>query len=270
MIQEVFDTIENYFKESDSLYMIEISHANNDLRDLITNSQVEFLSKSYYTEKTEDSLFSGVKEFFGKIIAALQKYVRELEIRFDEWIRDKEIRVLIRKAKKQIEEDREAGAKTVELPDIWNMSKRYKEINKELYGYAKKFAETKYRRISDLESDISKFEALVNKYNSELVGYEEKKVKMPVSKAIDFINSEIEGRSTLLDDLNEDISKLKNLEKECENIKIRLYAQEGNIIPEHMSIMRRVTTSISNFTKKIRKKIKTSIIRIMQAVIIIF
>ena len=265
-----FENEMDYFRESDTSFLINTTSADTRMRSIITGAMTEFLSNSYITEKTEDDLFKGLRSFIAKIISTLQKFVRDIEIAVEEWVRDKEIRISIRSVKKSLAEGKKDGAKYVEMIDVWKLGRRYKEMNNDIWEHTKKLTRKKYRKVSELQRDTEEAEKLIAKYTDEIDEIRNETIKVPINKALEFVESEIEGRSTILDDLSTEITKFKNLEKECENIKINIYLGEGSeIVASHAGMIRRLTLKISGFTQKIRKSLKQSVIKTMQAIIIL-
>ena len=87
-------------------------------------------------------------------------------------------------------------------------------------------------------------------YKQKLEEASKKTVVVPISRMINFIESEINGRSKVLNTLNEAIALLQQMSKDCELIEKRRDILGPDILTKHVGFIRRIAYNITGFFKK--------------------
>ena len=181
----------------------------------------------------------------------------------DRKVRSAEFETRLRKLHKELKEGQKGGIKDVEVHDVWTMTNKYLRCVDELKRYAKKFAEMKYKRTSQIDDDISQFNTIMERYKNELEEASKKTIEVPLKDMLDFVEDEISGRSNVMSTLNDAITILQQMDKDCELIEKRKDILGPDIIPKHIGFIRRIAYSISGFFKKWAVKIISTVVFIV-------
>lgn len=218
-----------------------------------------------YTEKKKETETFGIriKKFFANLVAAFQNFIATIQVEVDRKVRSSEFKNNLRKLHAELKEGQKGGIQTVEVHDVWNLKDKYLECVSELKGYAKKFCEMKYKRTDEIDKDISQFNSIMNDYKKELEEVSKKTVVVPITKMINFVEDEVSGRSKVMDSLNDAITILQQMNKDCELLEKRKDILGPDIIPKHVGFLKRIATGICGFFKYWAVKIITTIVFIV-------
>lgn len=256
----------NFLMEACEIFDNKVALAQADFMDALAMYTESCLDEDQmFSEKKQesDSFYVRTKKFFANLIAAFQNFIATVQVEVDKKVRSAEFDKKLHKLHTELKEGQKGGIKTVEVHDVWSMKDKYLECVDELKQYAKKFAEMKYKRTSDIDDDTIKFNNIMKKYKDELEETSKKMIVVPISKMIDFVEDEVSGRSRVMKTLNEAITLLQQMSKDCELIEKRLDILGPDIIPKHVGFLRKIATSISGFFRQWAIKIITTIVFIV-------
>ena len=232
---------------------------------LTTFTESCFDEEQIFTEKKKEkeSLMIRTKKFFANLIAAFQNFKATIQVELDRKVRASEFENKLRKLHKELKEGQKNGIKYVEVHDIWTMRDKYLSCVDELKKYARKFAEMKYTKTGQIDDDISSFNTIMERYKKDLEDASKKMITVPLTKMLDFVEDEVSGRSKVMDTLNDAITILQQMDKDCELIEKRKDILGPDIIPKHVGFLRKIAYSISGFFKRWAVKIITTIVFIV-------
>lgn len=251
MIDESLELNYSTFTESlDSSYDGMMSDANNKLSS-ISNAYYEFsLIEHFVSERVQNHLFESIKIFFKKLIISLKEFQRDLTLKIEYTIREKQLKKKLNDMYEDIKKDPGGANSMIEITDFWNYKSLYLELNRKLHVYAKKFTKMKYTKTYQIEDDLEKFEKIITDYGNQLEIASKKTVIMPKIKVLDFIEDEIRGKSEVLKTLNDSMREFQEMAKDANDLEKRLYIFGAEVIPKHVSFIQRMANAISSFVRK--------------------
>ena len=208
-------------------------------------------------EKKQEKEFFAIrlKNFFAEIIAAFQHFIDTIQVEIDRKVRKAEFEMKLRALYKELRDRKANGVTTVKVHDIWTMRDEYLNCTKELKKIAKKFSNVDYKHINQIDEDMEKFNQTMEQYKKTLEDASEKMVEVPVEKMITFIEDEVSGKGKVITSLNEAVTMLQQMQKDCDLLEKKKAIYGPDLIPRHVGCLRKVTLSITKFFKKWSVKI---------------
>lgn len=251
MISNEFEIEYSTFMESlNSSYDGMMSDINNKLSSA-SNTYYEFsLIEHFVSEKVQNHLFENIKLFFKKLMLSLKEFQRDLTLKIEYTIREKQLKKKLDDMYQSIKNDPGGATAMIEITDFWNYKNLYLELNKKLSVYAKKFTKMKYTKTYQIEDDIEAFEKIITDYGNQLEIASKKTITMPKIKVLDFIEDEIRGKSEVLKTINDNMREFQEMAKDANDLERRLYIFGADVIPKHVSFIQRIANAISSFVRK--------------------
>lgn len=252
--------MEKIFFECDLAFEDSMQYTNSCLDAAIFTYTEDLLTNHYVTEAVKESLWTKLKQFFTKIILSFKNFGKELQIKIEHTINEKQIQKKLHDMHTQLKEHQSAGDRNVEMYDYWKIKSVFNEYHDELIKYAKKFSKVKYTKTWQIEDDLDEFNKLLEKCNSELEILFSKKIKVNIKKALNFVEDEIRGKSEILTTINDVSREFKEIEQLADNLKIRMNILGADVIPKHVGFIQRMVNSIGAFIRKWTIKIIMGIV----------
>ena len=140
--------------------------------------------------------------------------------------------------------------KDVKMVDYWEVRKIFNKYYKEMTDYAKKFSKVKYTKTWQIEDDLDAFNKLMDKCNNELEEVTSKKITVSISKALDFVEDELRGKSEILSSLNDSIRDFAEIEQIANELRTKMNVLGADVIPKHVGFIQKMVNSISGFIRK--------------------
>ena len=225
-------------------------HIDNALESAILEYTEFVLEEHYITESTNTNLWTKVKQFFTKLILSMKNFIADLDIQIQTKIKEKELKNTLLSLKEEIKNKQESGEKNVSMIDYWKYKNLYLSLNRELYGYAKKFAKVKYTKVYQIEDDMNEFNDIIKEYSEKMQEVSTIKIKVPIKKALTFVESELQGRSDVLKTLNDSIGEFREIEQIAENMRTKMALLGNDVIPKHVGMIEKMVNAISSFIRK--------------------
>lgn len=251
MVDESLELNYSTFTESlDSSYDGMMSDIDNKLSSVV-NAYYEFsLIEHFVSERVHNHLFENIKLFFKKLMISFKEFQRDLTLKIEYTIREKQLKKKLDDMYQSIKHDPGGANTMIEITDFWNYKKLYLELNRKLSVYAKKFTKMKYTKTYQIEDDLEMFEKIVTDYGNQLEVASKKTVKMPKIKVLDFIEDEIRGKSEVLKTLNDSMREFQEMAKDANDLERRLYIFGAEVIPKHVGFIQRIANAVSSFVRK--------------------
>ena len=241
--------MENIFFECNTSFEGSMQHINYCLESAIICYTEELLTNHYVTEAVKETLWDRVKQFFTKLILSFRNFMKELETKIEYTIREKQIKHKLTSIRSELKEKKDSGIRNTEIVDYWSMKKIFKKNYDTVIAYAKKFSKVKYTKTWQIEDDLNDFNKLMEKINKELEDASNKKVKMSINKALDFVEDEIRGKSEILKTINDSIREFSEIEQLAENLKTKMNILGADVIPKHVGFIQKIVNTISAFIR---------------------
>lgn len=228
----------------------ELAIADSNFMEALTEYAESFDKNHYVTENEKDSIITTIKKFYANIIATIKNFISSIQVEVSKKTRERATDSKLHKMYDNLKKAKENGANKVKVVDVWTLEREYIKATDELKKLALKFSKMKYDRISDLDRDIAKFNSLYDKYDKELDELSKQTIVVDIDKMIDFVSDEISNRSKIFDTINDSITLMEQMEKDSELIAQREDILGPDVIPKHLSFLRKMGTKIAAFMKK--------------------
>lgn len=228
------------------------------LMEAITSSLEESGNSLIITEKSKESLGQKTKKYFTDIIVALKKLTDSLVVRIDELVRSTTYKAKLLKYREELKQKRSLSL--VKVNDVWSLADCYIDMTNELVRYARRMSKNEYRTVAQVDHDIDDFNKIYNTYQDKLEKIYEKKIVINSKAMLDFVDEELSGRGSVIKTLNNSITLLQQMEKECDRLILKADVMGSDIIQKRVGLLKRVGNSISAATKKWSVKIISSMV----------
>lgn len=242
--------MEELFFENSSSFDDSMQYTNVCLESAIFTYSENLLTNHYVTEAVKTSLWTNLKQFFSKLILAMKDFIKELEIKIEYIINEKQIRDKLKSIHQLLKSKQISGETTIEVIDYWEMKSVFNKYYKDLTKYAKKFSKVKYTKTWQIEDDLAMFDKLFNDCNKELEKISEKKIRVSISKALDFVEDELRGKSELLKSLNDSLRDFAEIEQSADQLRTKMNILGTDVIPRHVGFIQRMVNAVSKFLRK--------------------
>jgi DNA repair ATPase RecN len=242
----VFETSESIYSSRLDSYILEYTEAYN--------------KKHYITESEHKSLLVKIKEFFTNIITSLKTFHTSIITKLRSFARENTIEIKLRSLRKELNEKKDNGQKYIKTIDLVKYEKTYIKMVDSLWEYAQKFEKVDYRTVDQIDRDLAKFNSLYEKYNTELDEIAKKEYTMKITDAINFVSKEIDGRSKVIETINQSINKVKEMKTSAENLELKRNTLGSDVIPKHVFFLKRMCNSITAFIRKAVSKFITVVV----------
>ena len=247
--------MDNIFEEEMKLFESATDRADKQLTQYIIECYEAYSIKSYITEKEHKSLYAHLKEFFSKIITALINFKNAIRNKLKVFASENTLEIRLRNARKELMVKKSQGEKYVESIDYKKYESTYLKMTDDLWKEAKKFAKIKYKNVSQIDRDLDVFNNKMKKYETQLDHIENKKVKVNIDDAINFLSKEIGQNSQVMKTIEDSEQRVKELEQAAMLLEEQRNILGSDIIPKHVSLIKRVTGSITSFIRRKVSKI---------------
>ena len=254
--------MDELFFEYESAYDGAMSYPNSCLESAIFTYTEDLLTNHYVTEAVKESLWTKLKQFFTKIILSIKNFNKQLQINIEHTLVEKQIRNKLDSLHKELKDKQEAGIRNIEIVDYERMEDIFFKYYREMVSYAKKFSKVKYTKTWQIEDDLKDFNDLYQKYTKELEAASQKKIKMSVKKALDFVEDEIRGKTELLKTINDSAREFAEIQNIAEGLETKMNILGAEVIPKHVGFIQKMVNSISAFVRKWTVKIIMGIVLI--------
>lgn len=246
----------------DDLLLVENANSrfNNDLADAIVSYTESLSDHGYITESEQKTLWVKVKEWFSDLIASFKTFQNNIKIKLRVSVTDAGLEVKLRMQKKKLESEKASGMKKIQTIDLIKYKDTYLKMTKQLWSYAKKFERVRYKTVEQVDSDLEDFNILLNQFEEKLKKIEEKKIKVPIDTAITFVENEISGTSDVMQTINDSITMLEDMKSQAEILTNKRNILGVDVIPRHISLIKRVANSITSFVRRHAAKFISTVV----------
>lgn len=242
--------MENIFFECESSFEGAMYNTNLSLESAIFTYSENLLTNHYVTEAVKDSLWTKLKQFFTRIVLSIKNFIKEVKMKIEYLVNENKIRYKLDNLRKELKEKQSEGIRKIQLVDYESMERVYNKYYNELSSYAKRFSKVKYTKTWQIEDDLKDFDNLIEKFNNELNELSQKKVEWAITKALDFVEDEIRGKTEVLNSINNFTRDIAEIEQLAENLKTRMNILGADVIPKHVGFIQKMINAISGFVRK--------------------
>ncbi len=245
----------NIFEEEMLLFEAATNRADRQLSQCIVECYEAFNNKSYITEKEHKSLYAHLKEFFSKIVTALVNFKNAIKNKLKVFASENTLEIRLRNARRDLLSKKSQGEKYIDSIDYKRYESTYLKMIDDLWKEAKKFAKIKYKNVDQIDRDLDIFDTKIKKYEAQLDQIENKKIKINIDDAIEFLSREIGQNSQVMKTIEDSEQRVKELEQAALLLEEQRNILGSDIIPKHVSLIKRVTGSITSFIRRKVSKI---------------
>ena len=245
----------NIFEEDLGIFESATMSAERHLTEYIVECYEAFNEKSYITEKEHKSLYAHLKEFFSKIISALINFKNAVKNKLKVFAKENTLEIRLRNSRRELLDKKAQGEKYVESIDYKKYEATYLKMIDDLWKEAKRFTNVKYKNVDQIDRDLETFDKKMKKYDTQLERIENNKIKVNIDDAINFLSKEIGQNSQIIKTIEDSEQKVKELQQSAMLLEEKRNILGSDIIPKHVSLIKRVTGSITSFIRRKVSKI---------------
>lgn len=216
--------------------------------DLFVCSHSSSLSDDY----VQESVYQTIENLLIKIklmISKMKEFAANLKKDLQTQVKSMQLSSRLKKLRKELAEKESQGVQTVSLIDYNKFNKFYHDYSYVLTDTLKKLSD--YRRYNNRAKFLKDVETLnkdIEVFNEELKKIEQNPKKIPMKKAIDFVESELDGSSKVwktyigvIDNLTKIENALERYKKDARSVSNDyLETQHVNVIVRCMGKIQKV------------------------------
>lgn len=220
------------------------------MTEILYESYDEENNVYYLKESDDDSLIAKIKKFIASIITSLtrlrQDIALEIETKFTKVSYEIKLRNVYRKAKKK----KSNGIAYMKIPDFKLIEKTYIEACDKLRKYSIKFYNVNYKRTTDIDRDLERFEAIYEYYDELLDEAYKTQIEETPENVMLFVEKELSEQSNI-------VNTIANMQRDLQTMKNKATIMEKNrdilgpdIISKRTGFIRSMINDTTRFIKK--------------------
>ena len=241
----IFTTELEQYAMTCNLNLERISHQfDREFQPIIYESEAPYL---------EAGLIEPVQKFFTNLVNTLKNFVRQIQESVQATIRTKNIKRQLRAFHAELEKIEKGPTNkkhSVQMIDVEALSSCMTDAANDLYKIHKRMVKNKYRHLSELDSDVKKFNEIYEKAQTRYNAIMEKEIKLPVRKAINLIEDELTGRRPLIKAMNQAIQSCEEMSRYVDQVSQKRDLYGADVLPSYMSAGKRITSKFANFIQR--------------------
>lgn len=254
----------------DSFLNESMAHLDNIIYDetfnistLYVESVEDIYIHGYYTEKTKNKMSVKIKQFFARIIVGIQSFIKEIQMKIDSVVREKQIKKRMKEFKELLAIEQLKGKNNIKMMDVFSYEKKFLKMNDSLREYIDRSSKMDYRSIEQFDRDLQKFDEIVKKYESELNNIESNKIEISIEEASKFVEDNINGNSKVIHTLNDAITEFQKMQQVILTMETKRIVMGEDMIPKRISYIQRLIIKFLTF-------IKNKVVKFIMTVVFIF
>ena len=237
-----------------------IAKTDCELIDAIVTYEESYDMFHVVMESEKTSLIGKIKIFFADLVAAFQNFISAIKNKVSSKVREESYKAKLESLHKELREKSQNGEKKIKVENIWLLEHTYFEACEDLKKEAKRLCKMKYKYTRDIDKDIEVFNKKLKKYETAIEDCKGEMITVSISEMLDFVENEISGRSRIFKSLNDNINVLNQMKDDVILVATRTDMLGADIIPKHVSFLKKVIISITNFIRKTASKIISRIV----------
>lgn len=201
----------------------------------------------------EAGLVEPVQKFFTNLVNTLKNFVRQVQESIQASIRTKNIKRQLRAFHaelEKIEKDPTNKKHTIKMIDIEALSACMTDAADDLSHIHARMVKNKYRHLSDLDSDMKRFNEIYEKSEKRYQEIMEKEITVPVRKAIKVIEDELTGRKPLVTAMDKAIKSCEEMSRYVDQVSQKRDLYGVDVLPAYMSMGKRITSKFTGFIQR--------------------
>ena len=251
-----------YFKDSNA-FTTSINVSTTTFDAIVESCNDFYVNNHYYTEGVLNSLSEGIKKFFERIKKEMEKFRLKIIEFLDSNARtssvankvaynmkQKETKRKIKETLDQLYAAKKDGKRNVKIVDIRKYSKTVHSYHKSLIKMGKRFTEINFRSTVEIDEALARFNISIDKMDKELCKMWDHPKKMNIDEAITMLENEVTGKSVFCQVIEDDILAINNAAIAADKLQKNREKNNASCLPHHISILQRITSSISAFARK--------------------
>lgn len=220
-----------------------------------TISELSILNQTneydYYGEGAVYDVLDDILTFIQRIVNDLVAFGKRLKNDVDSLIQKKEVRSKLKELKKELKEQKEDGVKKVSMIDVESFIQYYKTYENKLMKKLASLSRGNFKTREKMESVIADIENDLEDMNRELQDTIDNRITVPITKAIEYVEDNLNGTNEIEKKFVEVTHGLKDIAINAERvIKNASFSSDESLKREYASGIKRVTKKISNIFSK--------------------
>lgn len=231
-----------------------ITQSMESIDRVLTESVIEEYENHYISEKTSETIIDKIKRFFAKLVANFKQFADDIKNRVTSMMRQREFKQKLHMNKEKLLQAKERGLASVDIVDYYACLDELKGINKGVWKFIKKFERNKYKKVSDVEDDIDTLHQYLNDCEAELEEVCHTKVSMKIDKAIELVDSQLNGVNDLYKEVNNELTQFEDLKNRARAFEVKYNIAGESIIEERKGIINAITGAFAKVLSWFKKQ----------------
>ena len=226
--------------------------------------EIDFMICEYATSLSvnyvEESVYQTIEKILIKIkltISKMREFAKSFKKDIETQIKALKLPFRLRQIKKNLEKSESNGESFITMLDYEKFNDYYIKKAHKLMSDLKKLSNIKrYSNGDDFKKDVDKFDSDIEKFKNEMKKIESNPIKIPIKKAINFIDDEISGRSKVWKTYIGIIDEFDHIEIQLERFqRDQKIVSDTYLMSQHVGAigrcMQKAQRAFQNFASKI-------------------
>lgn len=230
-----------------------------------TISELSILNQTneyeYYGEGAVYNVLDDIFTFIQRIVNDLVSFGKKLKNDVDSLIQKKEVRAKLKKLKEELKEKTDEGVKKVSMIDVEEFIRYYNRYENKITKKINALSRGNFKTKGKMEAVILDIENDLDEMNDVLQDTLEKRIVVPINKAISYVEDNLNGSNEVEKKFVEATHALKEISINAERvIKNSSLSSDEDLKKEYVGGIKKVTKKISNVFSKWFQKFVMSVV----------
>ena len=230
-----------------------------------TISELSILNQTneyeYYGEGAVYNVLDDILTFIQRIVNDLVSFGKKLKNDVDSLIQKKEVRAKLKKLKEELKEKTDEDVKKVSMIDVEEFIRYYNRYENKITKKINVLSRGNFKTKGKMEAVILDIENDLDEMNNVLQDTLEKRIVVPINKAISYVEDNLNGTNEVEKKFVETTHALKEISINAERvIKNSSLSSDEDLKKEYVAGIKKVTKKISNVFSKWFQKFVMSVV----------
>ena len=219
------------------------------------------INDEYVSEATTYSVLDEISSFFSRLLNDLISFGKRVKEDVKAIIQKKSVNIKLKQLKKELQEQKGEGVKTVKMVDVDEYIETFKSYEKKVVKKVNKLIDGNFKRRDKMITKSDELESLIEQMNSDLDYILKNKVTVSINDAIRYVEENISGKSNAEKVYVDICHEVRDIQIKAEHyLKDQSLRTDSDIARKHVGFVRRIIQKITRPFAKAYQKIVFAIV----------
>lgn len=219
------------------------------------------INDEYVSEATTYSVLDEISSFFSRLLNDLISFGKRVKEDVKAIIQKKSVNIKLKQLKKELQEQKGEGVKTVKMVDVDEYIETFKSYEKKVVKKVNKLIDGNFKRRDKIITKSDDLESLIEQMNSDLDYILKNKVTVSINDAIRYVEENISGKSNAEKVYVDICHEVRDIQIKAEHyLKDQSLRTDSDIARKHVGFVRRIIQKITRPFAKAYQKIVFTIV----------